>query len=161
MTGVEFTDLINNRCEEIIEHHGIKGQKWGIRRFQNEDGSLTEAGKKHYSKTISDVKERKKTFKERKNLSTEELRSRLTRYQLEDQLYDEVLKAQKHYPFTYQQVQQIYDEMLKTTGKAEKTVKHGRSIYDIIKGKKKKNKDEDDEADLKEEIEELKRQLNS
>lgn len=29
-----------------ISHHGIKGQKWGIRRFQNEDGSLTEAGKK-------------------------------------------------------------------------------------------------------------------
>lgn len=29
-------------------HHGIKGQKWGIRRFQNEDGSLTEAGKKRY-----------------------------------------------------------------------------------------------------------------
>ena len=27
-------------------HHGIKGQKWGIRRFQNEDGTLTEAGKK-------------------------------------------------------------------------------------------------------------------
>lgn len=26
-------------------HHGIKGQKWGVRRYQNEDGSLTEAGK--------------------------------------------------------------------------------------------------------------------
>lgn len=31
-----------------LYHHGIKGQKWGIRRFQNEDGSLTEAGKKRY-----------------------------------------------------------------------------------------------------------------
>lgn len=29
-----------------LYHHGIKGQKWGVRRFQNEDGSLTEAGKK-------------------------------------------------------------------------------------------------------------------
>lgn len=29
-----------------LYHHGIKGQKWGIRRYQNEDGSLTEAGKK-------------------------------------------------------------------------------------------------------------------
>ena len=27
-------------------HHGIKGQKWGVRRYQNKDGSLTEAGKK-------------------------------------------------------------------------------------------------------------------
>ncbi len=32
-----------------IYHHGIKGQKWGVRRYQNEDGSLTSAGKKRYS----------------------------------------------------------------------------------------------------------------
>lgn len=30
-------------------HHGIKGQKWGIRRYQNSDGSLTSAGRKRYS----------------------------------------------------------------------------------------------------------------
>lgn len=31
-----------------LYHHGIKGQKWGIRRFQNPDGSLTAAGQKRY-----------------------------------------------------------------------------------------------------------------
>ena len=31
-----------------LYHHGIKGMKWGVRRFQNEDGSLTTAGKKRY-----------------------------------------------------------------------------------------------------------------
>lgn len=31
-----------------LAHHGIKGQKWGVRRFQNSDGSLTSAGKKRY-----------------------------------------------------------------------------------------------------------------
>lgn len=30
-------------------HHGIKGQKWGVRRFQNEDGTLTAEGKARYS----------------------------------------------------------------------------------------------------------------
>lgn len=35
--------------KDYISHHGIKGQKWGIRRFQNLDGSLTEAGKQRYS----------------------------------------------------------------------------------------------------------------
>ena len=32
-----------------LTHHGILGQKWGIRRFQNKDGGLTSAGKKRYS----------------------------------------------------------------------------------------------------------------
>lgn len=31
-----------------LQHHGILGMKWGIRRYQNEDGSYTELGKKHY-----------------------------------------------------------------------------------------------------------------
>ena len=31
-----------------LYHHGIKGQRGGIRRFQNKDGTLTPAGKKHY-----------------------------------------------------------------------------------------------------------------
>lgn len=33
-----------------IYHHGIPGQKWGVRRFQNPDGSLTSEGRKRYSK---------------------------------------------------------------------------------------------------------------
>lgn len=39
-----YTDSHNQ-----IYHHGIKGQKWGLRRFQKKDGSLTDAGKKRYS----------------------------------------------------------------------------------------------------------------
>lgn len=33
-----------------LYHHGILGQKWGVRRFQNKDGSLTNAGKRRYLK---------------------------------------------------------------------------------------------------------------
>lgn len=32
-----------------LSHHGIKGQKWGNRRYQNEDGSLTDAGRARYN----------------------------------------------------------------------------------------------------------------
>ena len=32
--------------DSYLAHYGIKGMKWGVRRYQNEDGSLTEAGKK-------------------------------------------------------------------------------------------------------------------
>ncbi len=32
-----------------LRHHGIKGQKWGIRRYQNEYGTLTDAGRTRYN----------------------------------------------------------------------------------------------------------------
>lgn len=32
-----------------LAHHGVKGQKWGVRRYQNKDGSYTDEGRKHYS----------------------------------------------------------------------------------------------------------------
>lgn len=41
-------------------HHGIKGQKWGVRRFQNPDGSLTEAGRKRYSRSDFEYSETNK-----------------------------------------------------------------------------------------------------
>lgn len=32
-----------------LYHHGIKGQRWGVRRYQNEDGTLTSAGQARYN----------------------------------------------------------------------------------------------------------------
>lgn len=43
--------------ENELYHHGVKGQRWGIRRYQNKDGSLTAAGKKRAAKLESDYSE--------------------------------------------------------------------------------------------------------
>lgn len=40
-----------------VYHHGIKGQKWGVRRYQNSDGTLTELGRKHQQKSIASNRE--------------------------------------------------------------------------------------------------------
>ena len=47
-------------CNDL-QHHGIKGMKWGVRRFQNPDGSLTAAGRRRY-----DVGEARQTMKDAK-----------------------------------------------------------------------------------------------
>ncbi len=48
---------------DILVHHGIKGQKWGVRRYQNKDGSLTSQGKKRYQKGyLEEYKPKEKTL---------------------------------------------------------------------------------------------------
>lgn len=46
------------RVDNELQHHGVKGQKWGVRRFQNSDGSLTNEGRRRYSS--DDFKDAKK-----------------------------------------------------------------------------------------------------
>lgn len=46
-----------------LTHHGILGQKWGVRRYQNSDGSLTEAGKKRYYNAKAEYRKAKNDYK--------------------------------------------------------------------------------------------------
>lgn len=46
--------------QDYLCHHGVKGQKWGVRRYQNADGSLTNAGKKRLAKDLK--KDYKKNY---------------------------------------------------------------------------------------------------
>ena len=67
-----------------LYHHGILGQKWGRRRFQNEDGSRTAAGKhREVEKSEDYVKSRENKNKSPQGLSNEELRKLNERLKLE------------------------------------------------------------------------------
>lgn len=67
-----------------LYHWGVKGQKWGVRRYQNADGTLTAAGKKRQSKMHDDYR-KVHDGKSVKQLSDSELRARNNRLQMEAQ----------------------------------------------------------------------------
>lgn len=91
-------------------HYGIRGMRWGIRRYQNSDGSLTTAGRKRYStgkhhsiftrkKTTPKVKtkpaEEKPKQKSVSEMSDAELNAFLNRKRLEQQYYQLMATPQK------------------------------------------------------------------
>ena len=82
--------------ENELQHHGVLGMKWGVRRYQNKDGTLTSAGKKKKLSSeeradISNAKRRRELAdmaKNRKLLSDKTLKDRIERIKLEKQFKD-------------------------------------------------------------------------
>lgn len=83
--------------QKYLAHGGIKGMKWGIRRFQNKDGSLTPLGKKRYkasskkSDKYHDDYKKAHDKKSVKEMSDAELRERNNRLNSERR-YNELTK---------------------------------------------------------------------
>lgn len=71
-----------------LYHSGIKGMKWGVRRYQNKDGSLTPEGRKRYNKESGESKTETDATKKRsvKKMSDDELKKRIERLKLEQEV---------------------------------------------------------------------------
>ena len=109
-----------------LAHHGIMGQKWGVRRFQNKDGSLTPEGRIRYKvnengdlvkRDKSEIKELKKQHKAEQAESKRQRRLQLEKEELEEKKA-RLLKEKNPAAilenadlFTYQELNDVYNRM--------------------------------------------------
>lgn len=154
-----------------LRHHGILGMKWGRRRYQNKDGSLTAAGKKRYGDSDGDDKKeetpKKKSVSE---MSDDELSKAIRRAQMEDQyrsLRPEKVSAGKRFVstmwskviapaaiesgsrFLKNTLNKYADEILKDVKEPSKTDKMKKEIEELeLKTKLSKLKKHDNDDDV-------------
>lgn len=136
-------------ASDELSHHGILGQKWGVRRFQNADGSLTNAGKKRKglvqtikdkkkAKMLREAKARKKAEREKKEAiirSGNEKEIRKIKGQLTD---EELARALDRVNMTqslnsYAPGGSNYDKTQKAISAIEKIAKAAQAVGTIAK----------------------------
>ena len=112
-----------------LYHHGIKGQRWGVRRYQNKDGSLTSKGKERYS-----VEKRKRNSKELNDAISRSRANSATGRPSAKEVWKTSATMQKFSKITkndYKKRNDIYDGKVDVPNDVKKKYGHGSTDHEL------------------------------
>ena len=103
-----------------LSHHGILGQKWGIRRYQNKDGSLTSAGKKRYESSLRTMWEENSKYRKADVEAAKNMRDK--NRESKRQLREGIIDKKQHRANKKANAEEYHDKTISESEKALKNV---------------------------------------
>lgn len=131
-------DLQQNDEEKALQHFGIFGMRWGVRRYQNPDGSLTDEGRLRYSKASEEDPDKfVNGSKSVKEMSSDEINAMTRRYNAEKGLKNAMRNMEKA-EWEDSTIARTLDELNKINGAYATISKTQDNLDRIISSMKKK-----------------------